>query len=362
MVDSKSSFRYLDMKFLTSTLLALCFLVGRAQSTEGWVTVFEDDFSTEEKGWNLNGATQNISRISEDMQRLVLELFDHGFQRATNYTDIDFNKDFILKAKVGAKGDAKFSKKENSNYGLYIGYSAHRYKDIQGSYGFMLNFHGKGVRIFTKKSDGSIQFITMLKEVNYQAKGYNNIGIKKSGDKITYYINDKKIYAEKATRTVGGALTFIAFRKMKAFIKEMAIYQREPLTATNDLLSDQEATKIQELLNGLRFEKASASLTDNSQESIVELATLINSTDFIYKITSHTDDVGDPKTLRKISVLRAKSVVNGLQNEGVSDTKLIPIGAGDIYPMTSNYELEGRKMNERLTFEVMVAPAKSELR
>lgn len=331
-------------------------LVVHSQAVDGWEPVFVDDFTFDDHGWITNSATNNVSRVSADMHRLVLELFDHGFARSTNYSTIDFNEDFILKAIVGSKGDAKFTKKARADFGLMIGYSSHRYREIQGSYTYFLNFYEKGILLKAQTPDGHIAF-EIIVDVDYKPQANNEIGIKKEGTDVIFYLNDEEIHRGRSVKTAGGAITFIAYRKMKAFMRKISIYQKESRSGKELLeVSSKVTDAIKSASTGIRFTHGSAELTENARDHIRKLADYLKNEDVNVVIRSHTDDFGDPEDLIALSQRRAEVIAGELVTNGVTADRIKSEGLGDLFPITTNEHEEGRKINDRIEFKLIAKP------
>jgi len=108
------------------------------------------------------------------------------------------------------------------------------------------------------------------------------------------------------------------------------------------------------VLENIFFESGSYELLP---ESTVELEKLY---DFLIKnptlkveISGHTDNVGDGEYNQKLSVERAKSVVDYLINNGISSARLSYVGYGFTKPIASNDTEEGRKQNRRSEFKIV---------
>ncbi|MDQ6950519.1 MAG: OmpA family protein [Mariprofundales bacterium] len=71
-------------------------------------------------------------------------------------------------------------------------------------------------------------------------------------------------------------------------------------------------------------------------------------------IEGHTDNRGDMKRNRALSLKRAESVRDVLITSGVAASRLKALGYGDIYPIASNGVKRGRAMNRRI--DVVIQP------
>jgi len=66
-----------------------------------------------------------------------------------------------------------------------------------------------------------------------------------------------------------------------------------------------------------------------------------------FSVEGHTDDVGDAKSNQKLSVARAKAVVDALVARGVNPESLTYQGFGETKPVASNKTANGRAQNRR---------------
>ena len=102
-------------------------------------------------------------------------------------------------------------------------------------------------------------------------------------------------------------------------------------------------------INNLFFDFNSSELL---QESFPELNRLIKVLeefpDVKIEISGHTDDVGSDSYNKKLSVDRAKAVLEYLVSKGINKKLLIPKGYGKSKPLSTNQTEEGRAMNRRV--------------
>jgi len=71
-------------------------------------------------------------------------------------------------------------------------------------------------------------------------------------------------------------------------------------------------------------------------------------------IEAHTDDIGSRQYNIELSQQRAASVVEYLAGQQVADERLLPIGHGKNQPIASNKTEEGRSLNRRVEFRMVV--------
>jgi len=69
-------------------------------------------------------------------------------------------------------------------------------------------------------------------------------------------------------------------------------------------------------------------------------------------VEGHTDATGPTDWNQRLSVMRAKSVIEFLVNKGVDPNRLVPIGHGEELPWASNETPWGRARNRRVVFHI----------
>jgi outer membrane protein OmpA-like peptidoglycan-associated protein len=80
------------------------------------------------------------------------------------------------------------------------------------------------------------------------------------------------------------------------------------------------------------------------------VAILKNCRNVTIEVEGYTDSTGTPTNNKRLSELRAKSVVDFLAAAGIDPSKLKAIGFGQERPITTNSTPEGRRMNRRIEF------------
>ena len=92
------------------------------------------------------------------------------------------------------------------------------------------------------------------------------------------------------------------------------------------------------------------------EESFTELERLyellINNINLIIEISGHTDNKGSRSYNKRLSLNRAKSVVNYLIEKGIDKKRLNYKGFGFDKPIADNKTEEGRQMNRRTEFKI----------
>lgn len=104
-------------------------------------------------------------------------------------------------------------------------------------------------------------------------------------------------------------------------------------------------------MRNVQFETGSTTLTIESYQILGRIADLMAKyPDYYLLINGHTDNVGRPQSNLTLSDNRAKSCFNYLIARGVPASRMLPSGFGDTRPITSNRSEEGRALNRRVEF------------
>lgn len=77
----------------------------------------------------------------------------------------------------------------------------------------------------------------------------------------------------------------------------------------------------------------------------------------VVEVAGHTDSTGSAAYNQQLSEKRADSVARFLNNQGVIDERLIPVGMGEYRPVDSNDTSNGRQANRRV--EITMVPVTS---
>lgn len=122
---------------------------------------------------------------------------------------------------------------------------------------------------------------------------------------------------------------------------------------------DFELTKVEPkkeiILSNILYDFAKASLRPESKEELDKVVSMLNETPNIkIEISSHTDARGDAKTNLKLSLARAKSVVDYLISMGISSKRLVAKGYGKTKLLIPNaFTEEDHQKNRRTSFTVL---------
>jgi len=99
----------------------------------------------------------------------------------------------------------------------------------------------------------------------------------------------------------------------------------------------------------VHFESNSAKLTPLSMQKIKEFAAYMKRKPKVtVTIEGYTDSSGDPRKNMKLSQERANAVKKALISYGVSASRIVAIGKGELNPIADNETKEGRAKNRRI--------------
>ncbi|MCP4459280.1 MAG: hypothetical protein GY816_14860 [Cytophagales bacterium] len=204
---------------------ALICLDGRAQSTDGMSIVFSDNFKNNKNGWFTSMSGSNRSRVNNNMEFLIVGVNDKGSsERSWVNTNVDFNKNFVLKAKIKSETDGGVN--ADIKFGLLVGMSDYKYRTEQGWYGYRLFSNEKKAWIYATNENGTQLFKREVeKPGSYRADDYNEIAIQKKGETVTFYLNGDEVYSNDATSASAGSIIFEAKNVQKAYLNKLEIYQ-----------------------------------------------------------------------------------------------------------------------------------------
>ena len=350
-------------KLLTIALTIAVTASSMAQSLEGMESILKDKFNNNKFGWETSMSGANRSRVNNDQEFIIIGVNNAGDnEKASAYTKIDFNKDFVLTASIKSEPKDK-APEEKGEYGIMIGYSSFKYKKEQGWYGFRLSTgKEKKAILYASNSNGTSLFKKNVTNVRYTASDYSDITIKKEGDEVTFYLNGKEIYQNDATETSGGAITFYAYDKQKAFMNSIEIHQAsKPTTeevakaeAIAKVISEDEKETILDAVSHLEFDTGKSIIKATSMGSLNEMAELMVRNDkFKVLLKGHTDSQGSDDVNLKLSQSRVDSVKKYLVSKGIDGGRIVALGYGDKQPIATNETADGRQKNRRVEFEII---------
>lgn len=212
-------------------LLAIAFVLGTistgfGQSTDGWNSVFSENFANNKYNWGQSPNASNSTKIHFDQNMLITMVTDNGKKLSSANSNFDFNQDFVLKAVLSGTTKEKGNEKDPTSVGLIFGHSHHENLGKEGWYSYFLDLHKDMVTLRSATANGTTMFEVKLTSATYDNFGKNEIGVVKEGDKLTFYLNGNQIYENEATQTAGSTLTFAVYNKSRGNLHSVDIYSK----------------------------------------------------------------------------------------------------------------------------------------
>ncbi|MFW2585883.1 OmpA family protein [Aliarcobacter butzleri] len=185
--------------------------------------------------------------------------------------------------------------------------------------------------------------------------------------KISVINNEILLFGELKNKMYKNLIDTIILQKSKNIIlkTEISIPEDNPINNQQNENSNEQVIKnetlklpeIQLLINNIlkdrkiSFERKSSILTEQSQNTIKEIAKILNENpNFKVEVAGHTDSRGEATLNKQISQDRANSVKNILVNSGVNETRIKAIGYGEEFPIAKDDENGLSEINRRVEF------------
>jgi OmpA-OmpF porin, OOP family len=110
-----------------------------------------------------------------------------------------------------------------------------------------------------------------------------------------------------------------------------------------------------EVLDKVYFAPGTTRIQPRSTRLLNQVANVLKNHPELLKleVEGHTDDRGPAAMNTRLSLARARAVVQALMRRGVSPTRLVAKGAGPSRPVADNRTSQGRERNRRVEFRVV---------
>jgi outer membrane protein OmpA-like peptidoglycan-associated protein len=130
--------------------------------------------------------------------------------------------------------------------------------------------------------------------------------------------------------------------------------QQNPFGKVLDILLEPIQKDKQEVLNNIYFATGQYVLEDKSKVALDKLSQLLKDNPSLkIEIAGHTDDRGKDIDNQKLSLQRAKAVVEYLLKTGIATERLTYQGYGKARPLVPNITEEDRSINRRIEMKVL---------
>ena len=169
---------------------------------------------------------------------------------------------------------------------------------------------------------------------------------------------------------IGSPSNAVPQSELESFLGEVELEKLEDLKTEIDTklhtdgMDQSVSTKIDmrglvvRLNNAIFFDSGSAEIKKQSEDTLIEVANLLNATDNYIRIEGHTDNVpvrhSGYSSNWELSTARAVNVVKLFINQGnFSPEKLMAVGYGEFKPVADNTTAEGKAKNRRIDIIVL---------
>jgi cytochrome c oxidase subunit 2 len=123
----------------------------------------------------------------------------------------------------------------------------------------------------------------------------------------------------------------------------------------NAALSDDATEEVKTIrLKYVFFETGSANLDQKSKYELQEIASILNQNSSVnIELGGHTDNTGDEEANLELSKRRSETVKSFLNSNGIDENRMTALGYGELRPIESNDNAEGREANRRTELAII---------
>ena len=120
-------------------------------------------------------------------------------------------------------------------------------------------------------------------------------------------------------------------------------------------LNEEERELLRIAMRDVQFDHSKATLRNESFAILNEIAGLMNKyPGYVLKIGGHTDNTGSTTINQRLSQQRAKACYDYLLGQGIASSRMDYAGYGPDRPIADNDTQQGRAMNRRVEFELII--------
>jgi outer membrane protein OmpA-like peptidoglycan-associated protein len=151
---------------------------------------------------------------------------------------------------------------------------------------------------------------------------------------------------------VGAAVGALAGTGIGYYMDKQA-KEMEAVLARQDELERRGETIHLSLASDILFATGSSKLQPGGEDKLRQVAGILQRYPRTYvEVVGHTDSVGSESMNQELSESRAKAVADVLVANGVSPSRIVVRGAGELRPIADNGTPSGRARNRRVDLEV----------
>ncbi|HSP87626.1 MAG TPA: OmpA family protein [Ignavibacteriaceae bacterium] len=191
--------------------------------------------------------------------------------------------------------------------------------------------------------------LAVFEDLSYKEK--TNISGNKSGKDNRYYIAG---HLQRLNKKLYFALVINEFNENEIYV-HIDVIGSETKTERRSVLNAEEITQsINEdghaVINGIYFDKDKADMKESSDPALEEIAKYLKQNMGVKLfVVGHTGMIGNLDFQIALSKSRAESVIKALANRfNIGADRLSPQGVGPLSPISTNQNLDGREINQRI--------------
>jgi outer membrane protein OmpA-like peptidoglycan-associated protein len=126
----------------------------------------------------------------------------------------------------------------------------------------------------------------------------------------------------------------------------------DQITLEMKLLRIEEGKSV--ILHNIQFERGKYNLLESSYPDLGKIVNMMNQYPKMeIEVQGHTDNSGDPKKNKELSINRAKAVKSYLVSKEIKAPRISPVGYGGAKPVASNKTEETKKLNRRVEIKII---------
>ena len=113
-------------------------------------------------------------------------------------------------------------------------------------------------------------------------------------------------------------------------------------------LTKRDAPNIAAITKNIEFEFCKATISDDDQQQLNELATFLSENKYAIALRGHADAIGSYVGNWKMSEARAEAIKAYLVKRGINAERIVTTAFGSTIPIANNDTSKGRRKNRRV--------------